>query len=336
MRNMVSALVILTATALAPAQSPEWAVKMFTSPQGGSAVHDFGSVPRGAQLYHRFPITNIWAFPIEVLSVRTSCGCVSTRLSSQVIQPRESGYLDVTMDARRFTGHKTVSIYVSIVARSDGQEYSSTATLQVSAHSRADVVFNPGQVNFGIVAAGQTPSQVIDVEYAGALDWRVTEVHLNGAPLTTEAGELYRRPGQVGYRIRVALKPDAAPGAHKWELVLKTTDPASPLVPVLVEATVRASLAVVPNPLKLNGLKVGEAVTQRVVVRGSKPFKITSVEGLGDGIQADLPANAAAVQILTVKCQPTQAGELRRQLLIKTDLTAESPAAVLVEGTVAP
>ena len=54
------------------------------------------------------------------------------------------------MDARRFTGPKTVTIHVTV-----GPEYTSTATLQVSANSRSDVVFNPGEVNFGVVPHGR-------------------------------------------------------------------------------------------------------------------------------------------------------------------------------------
>ena len=79
--------------------------------------------------------------------------CVTVTPSVQVLQAKETAYLDVTMDARRFTGPKTVSIYVTV-----GPQYVSTATLQVTAHSRADVVFNPGEVNFGVVSAGQTPT----------------------------------------------------------------------------------------------------------------------------------------------------------------------------------
>src|SRR5262249_22035411 len=158
----LAALVVGTTTA--SAQSGAWADKMFK----GANAHDFGSVPRGSQLYHRFSMTNIWAVPLELTSVRVSCGCVTATPSTKVLQPRESGFLDVTMDAHRFTGPKTVTIYITV-----GPQYTSTATVRISANSRADVVFNPGQINFGVVQRGQGAAQVIDVEYAGVLDWKV-------------------------------------------------------------------------------------------------------------------------------------------------------------------
>jgi hypothetical protein len=326
MGKLVWALItLLVAAAFSPAQTTAWAEKLFK----GTTTHDFGNVARGAQLYHRFPMTNIWAVPLEIVSVRSSCGCITATPTQQVLQPRESAYLEVNMDAHRFTGPKTVSIYVTV-----GPQFTSTATLRVSANSRADVVFNPGQINFGVVPQGQTPVQVIDIEYAGAFDWRVNEVNKNGAPLDIAFEELYRRPGQAGYRIRATLKSDAPAGQLKKELVLKTNDPAGADVPMLVEATIQAALTIVPGTVNLGEVKIGETVSRRVVVRGNGPFKITSVDGLGDGVEADLPANAAAVQVVTLKCHPTQAGELHRQLRIKTDLNTESSATVMVEGKV--
>src|SRR3954447_5095811 len=165
MRQAVLALLALAAAA--PTTCAQgWANKLFKN----QTTHDFGTVPHGAQLLHRFPITNIYAVPLEISQVRVSCSCVTAAPSKRVLQPRESGTIDVTMDARRFKGAKTVTVYVS-----DRPTFVSTAELKVSAVSRADVVFNPGQVNFGSVAQGQTPAQPVDVEYAGTFDWHLTE-----------------------------------------------------------------------------------------------------------------------------------------------------------------
>jgi hypothetical protein len=330
MRNALLTLLALAVGTPAAHAQTSWADKMFKS----GTTHDFGSVPRGAQLFHRFEMTNIYAVPLEIVQTRTSCGCVTITPSVKTLKPNEKGTIEITMDARRFTGAKTVSIYITV-----GPEFVSTATLVVSANSRADVVFNPGQVSFGIVPRGQTPTQTIDVEYAGVLQWTITEIVKgnSSAALETSFAEWYRRPGQVGYHISVTLKPDAPPGVLREELFLKTNDPASPLVPVLVEATVQAPLTVSPNTVSLGTLKVGTPVTRRVMVKGSgSPFRIVAVEGQGGGVQAELPTTAAPVHFLTVKCQPEKPGELRQQLRIKTDLSGEAVVTVMVEGHVEP
>jgi hypothetical protein len=329
MRNAVLALVVLVlAAAAAPAQS--WADKMFKD----GTSHDFGSVPRGAQLYHRFTLTNIYAVPLQLSDVRTSCGCATATASTKTVGPRETAFIDVTMDGKRFTGPKSIRINVLVTH----PEYNSTAELKVMANSRADIVFNPGQVSFGAVARGDTPTQSIDVEYAGTLDWHVSGVNANGAPFDVALEEMYRRPGQVGYRVRFTLQTKAPAGSLKQEVFLQTDDPASKLVPVLVEATVQAPLTVSPANLRLADLPVGQEITQKVMVRGSKPFRIVSVEGTGNGITVAgaLPTPQPQVQhTLMFKCQPTKPGDFQQQLQIKTDLQ-DAPVTVMIEGRAIP
>lgn len=329
MRNGLLLLaLLLLLTHAAPAQQA-WAEKLFKD----GTSHDFKSVPRGAQLYHKFKMVNIYAVPLEITNVRSSCTCGSVTPSVKVLEPRQEGFIEVTMDTRRFTGPKTISIFVTV-----GPQYTSTAELKVTATSRGDVVFNPGEINFGIVPRGQTASQTIDVEYAGALDWRVSEVDRGSAPVEVTLEEWYRRPGQVGYRVKATLKADAPAGSHKWEMFLKTNDPASPLVPVLVEATVQAALTVLPDTLKLPTLQVGAEANGRVSLRGSKPFRILAVEGLGDGISAATPLptpEAKERHLLLFRCQPSKPGDVRRVVQIKTDLQ-EAPVPVTIEVTVVP
>ncbi len=325
MRIAVLVLAVLTFDgSTTRAQSGAWADKMFK----GSTSHDFGSVPRGAQLHHRFPLTNIWAVPVEITNVRTSCGCVTLTPSTKSLQPRESGHLDVKMDAHKFTGHKSVSIYLTL-----GPQYVSTATLRVEANSRADVVFNPGQINFGVVQRGQSVQQIIDVEYAGTLDWRINEVEKGGLPVDVAVEQMYRNPGRVGYRMKASLHADAPAGLLKHEVFLKTNDPASPLVPVHVEAVIQAPLSVKPSYLRFDDIKVGEVMTRRVNVLGSKPFKIVAIDGLGEGVQAEIPTTTASVQTITITWQPTKPGESKRQIQVRTNHAGQSPLTITLEGT---
>jgi hypothetical protein len=328
MRTAILALAISAlATSAAPAQA--WAEKMFKD----GLTHDFGSVPHGAQLLHRFPITNIYAVRMDITGIAPGCGCVTAVASKRVLEPRETGYIDINMDARRFTGPKTVNIRVTV-----GPEYTSSAELRVTANSRADIVFNPGEVNLGSVTPGSAASQNVDVEYAGALNWTVSEAKVaKELPLETSLKELYRRPGragyEVGYRLSVTLKADAAPGDLRQYVYLKTNDPAAALVPVLVEAKVQSAITVSPEKLSLGGVKVGDTLMRRVVVRGAKPFRIVDVKGLGEGIAlgADPSATAAEVQTVTFKCQFDKAGDIHRELQIKTDLQ-DTPIIVVFDG----
>jgi len=325
MRNVAFTLLALALTpATLPAQG--WAEKLFKD----GITHDFGTVARGGVLYHRFPLTNIYAVPLDITNVQSSCGCGSANPSAKTLQPRETGYIEVSMDARKFTGPKTIKVSVTV-----GPQFISTAELSVSANSRADVVLNPGHLNFGTIPQGETPTQTIDVEYAGALDWRAKDVVNNGLPATVVFKELYRRPGQVGYQVSVKLKADAPAGMLKQDIFLKTNDPATPLLPLLVEANVQAALSVRPEVLNFGALKVGDTKLMKIQISGQKPFRVLAVDGLGDGVTLELPAAPELVHVLTVQYQPAKAGEFQRQLKIKTDLQ-DTPVNVKVDAVVAP
>src|SRR5205823_1428119 len=110
-----------------------------------------------------------------------SCGCVRVVRYTQKLEPRETGFIDVEMDGRKFQGAKAVEISVRF-----GPKFQSTAILQVRAFGRTDVQINPGQVNFGVVALGQQPAQNIDIQYTGQqINWRIDEVDTANAPSVT-------------------------------------------------------------------------------------------------------------------------------------------------------
>lgn len=101
-----------------------WANKLFDE-----TTKDFGNCPAGQILKHRFKITNIYNVPLEIIHVRVLSSCVAYSDSPKTLQPRETAYLEVTMDTTRFSGAKSVSVHVTF-----GSEYQSTAILTVKAN----------------------------------------------------------------------------------------------------------------------------------------------------------------------------------------------------------
>ena len=305
-----------------------WAEKLFDN----KTEHDFGNVPHGAQMFHKFTFKNIYAVPLDVTITRISCGCTTATSSVQQVPPHGTGSIDVNMNGRVFVNARTVNIYVQF----SNPQFYSTAALKISANSRPDIVFNPGQVNFGVVAQGQAVAQQISVEYAGTFPWRVTDVVPNGLPVDAKVEALRTDPGIVGYRVSVSLKASAAAGVLKGEMFLKTNDPASPLLPVLIEGNVQPPLTVAPAAVRFSAA-VNEPRSASVVVRGNKAFRILSVEGAGEGIAVinNLPDTPSETHRLTFRLKKEDAGDFRRKLQIKTDLQS-APVTVTVEGSVTP
>jgi hypothetical protein len=339
MRNILLSLaVVALGTQAASAQSGAWADKIFLA-GGGTISHDFGTVARGAQLSHAFTLTNIYSVPLQITEIRVTCGCVTATSTSRLLKPQEKAQLNVVMDSRRFSGTKSVTVYVTV-----GPEFISTASIHLTANARPDVVLNPGQINFGVVRQGQTPTQVMDVEYAGGFDWRVTEVVKSAAaPYEVSVEQRYRepargrQPGRAGYRLTVTLRGDAPAGPLNQELILKTNEPAggSQFITVPVEGNVQATLTVSPSPVDFGRVKVGSEAVFKVQVRGDRPFRILKVGGTDDVVSAVVPAAAAPNHVLELHCRPRQPGDLRRQLVIHTDLDRSS-VSVNLEAKVSP
>jgi Protein of unknown function (DUF1573) len=332
MRKLVLALAALVTTSPGLfAQQPAWANKLF----GAETTHDFGVVARGAQLKYSFKMTNIYKEPLEITDLSVSCTCTKAEASVKVLQPNESAMLNVTMDARKFNGAKTVLVYVRV-----GPKFVSTATLTVSANARGDVTFSPSELDFGNLQRGQTPSKTFDVEYTGSLfDWRVTEIVKNSsAPFDLKVEEFPRvanGPVRKGYRLTATIKAEPSTGSFKQEVVLKTNDASAPVLTFNIVGNIQAGLAVSPGSITVKELKVGETETKKVLVRAARPFKVISVDGQGDGITVDVPNRQETTLVLTVHIQPTKTGDIRRQLLIRTDLD-DTATPLMVEATIEP
>jgi hypothetical protein len=332
----IAALAVLGLLAAAPLshgqEATGWAAKLLRTEDGKIPTgHDFGTVPRGALLRHRFPMTNIYSVPLQIMT-SVSCGCVAAEPTPKVLQPRETGYLDVTMDTTKFqTPNKRVELYVTVI--SPNQQYSSTTALTITGTYRMDVTLNPAQAEFGVVPRGQPAVRDVRVSYAGQLNWQIAATPNESAPFDVQVLDEARRAGRVDYRVRLTLKADAPAGTHRGELNLATNDPNNRQIPIPYDVTVQAPLTAVPDAARFGAVKADALSKRSVMIRGSRPFRITGVDGQGEGLTAEFAPDAKATHVLTLNLQPAQAGALQRILTVKTDLD-NSTVTVKVEAMV--
>jgi hypothetical protein len=99
-------------------------------PDGRS--HDFGRVKPDAKLKHTFRIVNTSDAPLGLNSVRVSAACAAGKVNKKVLKPGEKANLEVTVDARRFTGAKTMWVFVDM---DDHRNDIGTVIFTLTAHS---------------------------------------------------------------------------------------------------------------------------------------------------------------------------------------------------------
>lgn len=340
-----TALSVLALSALAgqglaqPSSAPPWANKFFLAnvaqnreqPAPPVIVHDFGTVPKGTLCAKTFTLTNIYDVPVQVVDIRRSCGCLQAYPPERVLQPNETAEFTVTMDTAQFNGSNAQTIFVTF-----GPQFVSTAVLRIQGTSRPDVTVSPGAVMFGSVAQGAKPTQSLTLEYTGLKrdGWKVTGVVPPTGPIDVEVRDGGRGVLGSKYYVNVTLKPDAPPGPLAEVVTLKTNDPAAPLVQVNVSGMVQTPLSLSTDRLEFAKTKVGDEATLKVLVRAnnSHPFLIRPVADDGSGFSVEPFPGKAPVQIVTVKFRPAKPGEVRREVILTTDLDGGATAKLLVTG----
>jgi hypothetical protein len=303
------------------AGAASWADSLFSE-----SGYDFGAVPRGGKVRHTFVLTNRLAEPITIVNVRASCGCTQGQANASLVPPGQQATIEAEMDTRNFVGAKSTTLFVSLLTAS-GKE--AEARLGVNAMIMSDIVLNPGSIDFGAVARGQAPSQVLTIDRIGMSAWRAQRMVSPSRVLNATLVEAKRTDEAVGYLLTVSLKPDAQAGIVRDEIRILTNDPEAPSIPIQVTALVRGELSASPRILSLGRVSSAGPVQGRFLIRASKPFGIRSVDGAGDGFQVNpIEPGSRTVHVVTVSYRPEEArtrGDLRRSFRVVTDLPGEEP-----------
>ena len=82
-------------------------------------MHDFGKVTAGEEIGCRFGFTNKGDKPLVIQDVVAGCGCTHVEYPDKLVQPGESGVVEVVFDTRGRQGHQRKMIRVI----SNGSDY---------------------------------------------------------------------------------------------------------------------------------------------------------------------------------------------------------------------
>lgn len=325
LRHLGMAAVVLAATFCSPAIGQEWARKMFSENS-----HDFGVVARGAKAEYRFALQNIYEEDVHIAGVQSSCGCTRPELTTHTLKTWEKGEVVAVFNTRTFLGSRNATIKVII-----DKPYYAEVHLDITGYIRSDVVFEPGEVNFGEVDQGEGAEQQVRVNYAGRSNWEITDIRSANENFEVELKDPVRRGGSISYDMIVRLKPDAPAGYINDQLTLVTNDGYRQSIPLAVEGRVRSPLMISPTPLVLGVLHSGEEVQKKLLVRASAPFRITSVTCDNEDITFDFDAEKSAkMHFIPFTFTAGDAGTIERTIHIETDLPGNISAEVVANGEV--
>lgn len=310
-----------------PVSAATWADQLFDQ-----LSKDFGSVARGPAVVHHFRLTNKTKETINISNVRVSCGCTSAQALKTLLEPGETTSIQATMDTTRFLGAKSVTIFVQF----DRPRFDEVRLL-VQASSRDDFNITPDVLAFGQIKKGATPSINTTITFYSLTPVLITGSRSETNYITPEIKEINRQNNLIAYQLTASLRGDAPPGKWFSDIWIQTNAPTLPQIRVPVTLEIESPLSVTPEVVTLGEMNSKSEVERRVVLRGSRPFKITRIEG-GKG-QVDVTeaqAEEKKIHILSVKIKPEEAGSFSWTIKVITDLDTDSQIEFQVNGQVNP
>jgi hypothetical protein len=333
MRKLLLAVMIAAAASLVNerAFAEAWVAKMFSEHE-----HDFGTVARGSDTVYKFAARNIYKQDIELISVRSSCGCTSPSIEKKVLKTGDIGYVTARFNTRTFTGLHGATLTVQVRWNDKGITRTAETQLRVNGNIRGDVVFKPGAVKFESVEQGKVSEQIVEVTYDGRSSWKVVDVRGISDDLEVELTQKRRNSGRVSYDLLIRLKDTAAAGYFNEQLVLVTNDEQFPRIPMHIAGRVVPAISVAPEPLLLGAVAHGGQVSKKVLVTGKKPFRIMSVNSdAEDCFEFKTDSEASKRHILEITFDAKkQAGPVKQTISIATDLGEKYNATVIAYATI--
>lgn len=270
--NRVCFVVALASSfAVGTLRAERWSDKAFPIKK-----HNFGTVAVAAKTEFRFPIHNTQKSAMRIRTVRASCGCTTPIIEKKVIEPGESGSILARFNTDTFKGKRGATLTVVI-----DRPFYSEVRLRVDGYIRKDMVFHPGELEFGQIKQGEPASKQTKVHYAGRKDWQIVDVKSNLPWLVAAVGEPSRNGSRAVYPITVDVGQDAPVGFFQDSIVVITNDSKMPRVPLRVSGEVESPLKISPQAIAIGSLKLGEKVSQKMIVLGQEPFMIESIKAEG-------------------------------------------------------
>jgi hypothetical protein len=330
-RLLVLCVAVAASLAAERALAEAWVAKMFATRQ-----HDFGTVARGADTVYRFEAKNIYKQDIELVSVRSSCGCTTPSIERKALKTGDVGYVTAKFNTRTFTGLHGATLTVEVLWNDDGVRRRGETQLRVNGNIRGDVVFKPGAVRFDSVDQGKVSEQIVEVTYEGRRSWKIVDVR--GASDDLEV-ELTRKQGyssRVAYDLLVRLKDTASAGYFNEQLVLVTNDDDNPRIPMHIAGRVVPAISVAPEPLMLGAVSQGGQVAKKVLVRGKQPFRIVSVQcGDEESFHFRVDSDVSERHVVEVIFEAKKGiGAIKQPIHFATDLGEKFQATVTAYATI--
>ena len=256
---------------------------------------DFKTVAKGTVSVHRFVLKNPFLEPIHIKAILSGCTCTTVDFNKEeqsFLKTYEEAVIPIRLRGDMFEGQRNSTITVII-----DEPHHAEIQLNVRGEIRTDLNISPrDSIDFGNVDLGKERSRALTITYRGSnTQWRIVDIKCENKFIrTTDIISETTRVGEKTFKLNVILDKSAPNGSLHTTLLLISNDLESRReIPIPIRATVGTVINVTPKAFSLGILSPGEASpTKGVILRGSRPFRITKIECDNPAIDIPLTVNA--------------------------------------------
>ncbi len=267
-------LLSLLIVAAAPAQ-PQLAVS--------SGSIDFGDVWKGSVVTRELLLINVGDEPLNLTSVRASCGCTVTELKKNQLAPGDFTGLDVALDSSKKRAGRTT---VRVVINSNDPKKPSLV-VPVTADIKQLVTVEPPQA-LRVISFDVDQVHTVDATLAINVD---EPVKLELEAVVPDVLEVDFKPLEAGrkYALKATTKSPVGEQPLTVQLKFATDNPAQPTVSIPVNFIVRPRVQVTPNVILLNPQRPARTQVVRVSYFGDdENFDVAEVQAGHPGVQSQI------------------------------------------------
>lgn len=281
---------------------------------------NFGRVRSGTDVNHDFWFTNTGTGPLELLSVRPSCGCTTSGQYDRVVQPGQSGKIPIKLSTGHGAGPMTKSISVQTNAPGDG----ATMTLQVTGTLWQVVQAVPTNVNFSSLrASGLTEEQLtkkVVITNNDQTPMKPSEPKVSGGPFKATLKTLTE--GKE-YELTVVAQQPLSKGSNTASIQIATGNSEIPMLNIPVSLYVMSDVEVSPAQLQIPPTAtIVKPLDRMFYIRNytDKPVKVMEVTTTNTAIKTQLTElQSGTAWRLTVTLPEQYTAAAGERMVLKTD-----------------
>lgn len=236
-------------------------------------VHDFGVVEGGKEVEHIFKIKNVGKKTLEILRVRSSCGCTAVVVSNRNIPPQGGGEVKAIFDTTGYRGFDKKNVYVQ-----SNDTITPLVKLQIRGVIKTgEVSMSPKRIDFGVLRKEERENKKLDVAVVGDEDLKILKTETSSENLYIEISEVpdeyFKR-----FKVTVALSSNIAIGKLNEEITIYTNNEKYAEVEIPIIGDIRGDIEV--NPSQAFFGLAGEIREKKLKVlnEGEKPLEIEKID----------------------------------------------------------